>query len=82
MHKFLSTLLVLLLAPASVFASGPRQECESWARSDGIDQMKWDAYVESCVQSMTGEGEPEPAPPDPTPAPAQDAYEKAPYGGK
>lgn len=82
MHKILSTLLVLLLAPASVLASGPRQECESWARSDGIDQMKWDAYVESCVQSMSGEGEPEPAAPDPTPVPAQDTSGQTPYGGK
>ncbi len=69
MRKILSTLLVLLVAPSSALASDPRQECESWARSDGIDQMKWDAYVSSCIQSMSGEGELEPVEPDPTQPP-------------
>lgn len=69
MYKILSTLLVLLVAPTSALAVDPRQECESWARSDGIDQMKWDAYVNSCIESMSGEGEPEPVEPDPTPLP-------------
>ncbi|ORE89382.1 hypothetical protein ATO7_05865 [Oceanococcus atlanticus] len=71
MFRTLQTLLILLLLPSAAAAvSQARQECESWARNDGIGQMKWDAYVNACVQSMTGEGESAPLEPDPTPPPA------------
>ncbi len=59
--RILQAILALGLALSSLLLhAGAREECEDWARNDNISAMRWDRYVDACIESMQGEGE-EPA---------------------